>query len=69
MDFKALSLRAAQIRQYYEDFEKAKYGRSWTDEEIALGFVGDVGDLMKIVQAKNGIRALPGDVDKLLAMS
>lgn len=66
MDFKDLEQRA-QIRQGYEAFEKARYGRSWTDEEIALGFVGDVGDLLKLVQAKNGIRALSGDVDQLLA--
>jgi NTP pyrophosphatase (non-canonical NTP hydrolase) len=50
----------------YRDFEQANYGRAWTDEEIALGFVGDVGDLMKLVQAKNGVRALP-DVEGRLA--
>jgi NTP pyrophosphatase (non-canonical NTP hydrolase) len=66
MDFKALSERAAQIRQLYRAFERANYGRVWTDEEIALGFVGDVGDLMKLIQAKNGVRAVP-DVDNRLA--
>ncbi len=44
------------IRQNYESYETSLYFRAWTDEEIALGFVGDVGDLVKLVQAKNGIR-------------
>ncbi len=40
-------------------WEQATYGRTWTDEEIALGFVGDVGDVMKLVQARNGVRDIP----------
>ena len=36
--------------------EKKKYGREWTREEIAQGLVGDIGDLMKLVLAKSGIR-------------
>jgi NTP pyrophosphatase (non-canonical NTP hydrolase) len=66
VDFKLLRERAAFIRRQYEHFERASYGRSWTDEEIALGFMGDVGDLMKLVQAKNGVRDLP-DLDQRLA--
>lgn len=66
MDFKKLSERAAEIRSLYHNFETSKYGRPWTDEEIALGFMGDVGDLMKLIQAKNGVRAIP-DADKKLA--
>ncbi|MCA9895402.1 MAG: nucleotide pyrophosphohydrolase [Anaerolineae bacterium] len=66
MDFKQLASRAAEIRAKYREFEQSKYGRSWSDEEIALGFVGDVGDLMKLVQAKNGVRDIP-DVDQKLA--
>ena len=66
MDFGELARRAAEIRKQYRDFEAAKYGRTWTDEEIALGFVGDVGDLVKIIQAKNGVRLMP-DVDERLA--
>lgn len=66
MTFKQLSERASEIRSRYREFETAKYGRSWTDEEIALGFVGDVGDLMKLIQAKNGVRAIL-DADEKLA--
>lgn len=32
------------------------YGRVWTTEELALGFVGDVGDLAKLIQAHAGVR-------------
>jgi NTP pyrophosphatase (non-canonical NTP hydrolase) len=56
MEFRELAERAASIRQRYRTYEKSRYGREWTDEEIALGFVGDVGDLVKLVQGKNGVR-------------
>jgi NTP pyrophosphatase (non-canonical NTP hydrolase) len=62
MEFQHLLERGLQIRQQYDEYEKSRYSRSWTDEELALGFVGDVGDLVKLVQVKNGIRAIP-DVD------
>ena len=65
MDFQQLAKRAAEIRQQYAAFERKRYGREWTDEEIALGFVGDVGDLVKLVQAKNGIREIPNIDEKL----
>lgn len=66
MEFSTLMQRAAQIRKLYLEFEKARYGRSWTDEELTLGFMGDVGDLVKLVQAKNGVRDIP-DMDAKLA--
>lgn len=66
MEFAAMIERAREIRARYVEYEQARYGRSWTDEEIALGFVGDVGDLMKLVQAKNGVRGIP-DVEERLA--
>jgi hypothetical protein len=43
--------------------EQETYDRTWTDEEVALGFVGDVGDLMKLVLAQNGVRNIP-DADR-----
>ncbi len=65
MDFKLLMQRAIQIREYYAAFEKTHYKRDWTDEELALGFVGDVGDLAKLIQARNGIRNIPDAEPKL----
>ena len=65
MEFSELTRRAAEIRALYAKFEEVKYGRSWSDEELALGFVGDVGDLMKLVQAMNGVRDIPDAKEKL----
>lgn len=65
MDLRDLTRRAMEIRQQYAALERATYGRAWTDEEIALGFVGDVGDLMKLVLARGGVRAIPDAEDKL----
>ena len=48
MDVRDLLKRAIDIRQQYAELEHKRYGRSWTEQEIALGFVGDVGDLMKL---------------------
>ena len=66
MEMSELTQRAMEIRHLYEVYELGKYGRAWTDEEIAMGFVGDVGDLMKLALAKKGVRDIP-DVDERLA--
>lgn len=58
--------KAIKLRQLYKQFEKNKFGRSWTPAEIAQGFVGDVGDLQKLVMVKSGIRETD-DVDQKLA--
>ncbi len=65
VEFMDLMRRASEIRALYAEFEEVKYGRSWTDEELALGFVSDVGDLAKLVQAMNGIRDTPDTKEKL----
>ena len=65
MEFAEVMRRAEEIRALYAEFEEVKYGRSWTNEELALGFVGDVGDLAKLVQAMNGIRDIPDAKEKL----
>jgi NTP pyrophosphatase (non-canonical NTP hydrolase) len=59
MEFRTLVERAVAIRQRYAELERKRYGRSWTNEEIALGFVGDVGDLAKLVMTMEGVRSIP----------
>lgn len=66
MDISELSKRAMEIRGRFAAFEQAKFRREWTKEEIMQGFVVDVGDLMKLVMAKGGVRQVE-DVDKKLA--
>lgn len=65
MEFQDLIRRAMTIRQQYAALEKATYGRAWANEEIALGFVGDAGDLAKPILAHNGVRHIPDTREKL----
>lgn len=66
MEFAEMTQRARAVRAGYAELEHARYGRSWTPEEIALGFVGDVGDLVELVQGKAGVRPR-ADLDEALA--
>lgn len=66
MDFHEMQARARAVRAQYAEFEAAEHGRSWTTEEIMLGFLGDVGDLAKLVQGKAGVRPRD-DLDEALA--
>ena len=54
-----------EIRARYAELEERKHGRTWTGAEIAQGFVGDVGELMKLVMAKEGLRD-KDNLDELL---
>ena len=65
MEFHQLMEHAIEVRKQYEKHEKQLYGSSWTSEEIALGFIGDVGDLAKLIVAKNGKRNIPNSKEKL----
>jgi NTP pyrophosphatase (non-canonical NTP hydrolase) len=66
MTFEEIKQRALEIRQKYAELEVKKYGRSWSGEELTLGLVGDVGDLCKLVESKEGVREVQ-DVDIKLA--
>ncbi len=65
MELGDLTQRAIEIREQYAELEKTRHGRAWTREEIALGFVGDVGDLVKLVMAQSGIRDIADAEGKL----
>ena len=54
--FKDISKLTLKVRTKYASLEKKKYGRSWTKEEIAQGFVVDVGDLMREIMKQANIR-------------
>ncbi|MET3653498.1 nucleotide pyrophosphohydrolase [Dyella japonica] len=56
MKFGDLEKSALQLNELYEQLEIKKWGRIWTTAELALGFVGDVGDLAKLIQANAGVR-------------
>ncbi len=63
--FAEMTDRAMVIRELYVEHERARYGRTWSASELALGFVGDVGDLAKLVLADAGVRDIPDHRDKL----
>ena len=56
MKFSDLEKSALQLNDLYEQLEVKRWGRAWTTQELALGFMGDVGDLAKLIQANAGIR-------------
>ena len=64
-EFKSIIERVREIRKKYAEFEKQQYGREWTGEELALGYMKDVGDLARLIQAKEGVRKVD-DVDNEL---
>jgi NTP pyrophosphatase (non-canonical NTP hydrolase) len=47
---------ALKVREEFEDFESQKYGRSWDLKDLIMGLQVDVGDLVRLVQEKDGIR-------------
>ena len=65
MHFSDLEQSALQLNELYEQLEIKRYGRIWTTGELALGFMGDVGDLAKLIQADAGVRTIDGYKEKL----
>ena len=63
----AVRERALVVRRLYAQLEQATHGRSWTREELLLGFVTDIGDLSRIALAREGVRTLDGDPGEALA--
>lgn len=58
--------RAAQIRKLYDQLN-AGNGTQWNGTDFMSGFVGDVGDLSKIIMVKSGLRSDQGEnIDDLL---
>jgi NTP pyrophosphatase (non-canonical NTP hydrolase) len=66
MNFDELQRRAIEIRNKYDQVNKNKRGVTWNEQHLMAGFVGDVGDLSKIIMAKHGLRDME-EVDKKLA--
>jgi NTP pyrophosphatase (non-canonical NTP hydrolase) len=58
-----LSARAMEVAALYDELNLAQRGRVWTRAETMMGFVGDVGDLAKLVMAAEGARSDVGGPD------
>lgn len=66
MNLDELQKLAIEIRDKYDNLNQQQRGVTWNEQQLMAGFVGDVGDLSKIVMAKHGLRAME-DVDQKLA--
>lgn len=64
-DLKDLQKRALDIQQKYAELNDAKNQEYWNLRDYTLGFVGDVGQLAKLIMAKENLREL-NDVDAKL---
>ena len=67
MELQKIIHRAMDLRRQYEVKEKHLYGSPSTSIEIAQGFAGDVNNLVKLVTAEHGQRAIPNSREKLEA--
>lgn len=65
MNFCDLEKSALQLNELYEQLENKRWGRVWSTQELALGFMGDVGDLAKLIQAHVGVRTIDDHKSKL----
>jgi NTP pyrophosphatase (non-canonical NTP hydrolase) len=59
MDLETLQARAVAIAGLYDRYHAAAGRERWDTGDLALGFVGDVGDLAKLVLAVDGRRDIP----------
>jgi NTP pyrophosphatase (non-canonical NTP hydrolase) len=65
MELNKLSKRASEVKEKYHQMEDKKLGKRWTNAQVMEGFVGDVGELMKIIMAKEGLREMENIDEKL----
>jgi NTP pyrophosphatase (non-canonical NTP hydrolase) len=57
--------RAVAIAELYDSHNIAAGRGAWSTGDLALGFVGDVGDLAKLVMAVDGRREIPDARERL----
>ena len=65
MDFKTLIERAKEIRKLYAASDEKRLGKEWPRGEYVKAFVGDVGALIKLTQAKEGFREIENIDERL----
>ncbi len=64
-ELKDLLQRAEEIRAKYNE-ANAKNGKdTWTIRDYAMGLVGDIGDLEKLIMAKENLRDIEDADEKL----
>lgn len=64
MQYEELLKRAVEVRTQYDKLNATR-GVTWDEQNLMSGFVGDVGDLSKIIMAKHGLRTMENIDEKL----
>lgn len=64
MTYEELKHRAVEVRARYDALNAGR-GVIWDEQNFMAGFVGDVGDLSKIIMAKHGLRHMDNIDEKL----
>ncbi|MDY7085620.1 MAG: nucleotide pyrophosphohydrolase [Actinomycetota bacterium] len=59
MDLSELQRRALETAAMYDRHNVAAGRGEWSPSDVMMGFVGDVGDLAKLVMAVEGRRDIP----------
>ena len=65
MTYQELLKVAIQVRAKYNKLNEREHGDAWDGNKLMAGFVGDVGDLSKIVMARSGFRSMDNIDEKL----
>jgi NTP pyrophosphatase (non-canonical NTP hydrolase) len=64
-ELKDLQKRALEVRQKYNELNQHDGHETWDGKAYAMGFVGDVGDLVKLIMAQSNLRTIDDSVAKL----
>ncbi len=65
MDISTLQTKALAIAEQYANLNRTQERPQWEIAEYMQAFVGDVGDLAKLIMAKNNFRSIPNHDEKI----
>ena len=65
MNLSDLTQQALSIQKKFDDFNVKNGRKPWGLADLTMGFVGDTGDLCKLIMAKAGIRDIRDADEKL----
>jgi len=65
MEFKKIEEEALRIKELYSKYEEKNFNRRWNKEELFIGLVSDVGDLSRLIIAKEGMMKIENIEEKL----
>jgi NTP pyrophosphatase (non-canonical NTP hydrolase) len=60
-----LMARAEEIRAKYEEYSALDGREAWRTRDYAMGLTGDIGDLIKLIMAKENLLDKPEADEKL----